>query len=166
VTIRAARSDDADAITNVFLSALSGMTYLPQLYSDEETRTFIEDVLLPNNEVWVAEEGGDVVGFAGFSDGFLRHLWVQRSWQGQGVGTALLKVAMDRCRDGLQLWVFQKNTGARRLYERHGFELAELTNGERNEEHEPDARYVWNPGRQGVKPTNSKLGDEKDVHSK
>jgi GNAT superfamily N-acetyltransferase len=166
VTIRAARSDDADAITNVFLSALSGMTYLPQLYSDEETRTFIEDVLLPNNEVWVAEEVGDVVGFAGFSDGFLRHLWVQLSWQGQGVGTALLKVAMDRCRDGLQLWVFQKNSGARRLYERHGFELAELTNGERNEEHEPDARYVWNPGRHGVKPTNSKLGDEKDVHSK
>jgi ribosomal protein S18 acetylase RimI-like enzyme len=143
VTIRPARSIDADAITDVFLSALSGMTYLPQMYTDDETRTFIKDVLLPNNEVWVAEEGDDAVGFVGFGDGFIRHLWVQRASQGQGIGTALLKVAMDRCPDGLQLWVFQKNTGARHLYERHGFELVELTDGERNEENEPDARYVW-----------------------
>ena len=145
VNIRAVESGDADAITDVFLSALSGMTYLPQLYSDEETRDFITDVLLPNNEVWVADEAGRVVGFAGFGDGFLRHLWVHRTEQNRGVGTALLNCAMDRCPDGLQLWVFQKNVGARRLYERHGFELAELTNGDRNEEHEPDARYVWTP---------------------
>jgi hypothetical protein len=52
---------------------------------------------------------------------------------------------MDRSPGGLQLWVFQKNVGARRLYERAGFELAELTDGERNEEREPDARYVWEP---------------------
>jgi hypothetical protein len=50
------------------------MTYLPQLYTDAETKDFISDVLLPNNEVWVAEEAGRVVGFAGFGDGFLRHL--------------------------------------------------------------------------------------------
>lgn len=62
------------------------------------------------------------------------------------MGTALLKVAMDRCSDGLQLWVFQKNEGAPQLYERHGFELAELTNGDRKAVHEPDARYVWTPG--------------------
>ena len=121
------------------------MTYLPQLYSDAETRDFIKDVLIPNNEVWVAEEAGRVVGFAGFGDGSLRHLWVHRTAQNRGVGTALLKVAMGRCSDGLQLRVFQKNLGARRLYERNGFELAELTNGDRNEEHEPDARYVWTP---------------------
>jgi GNAT superfamily N-acetyltransferase len=121
------------------------MTYLPQLYTDAETKEFIRDVLIPNNEVWVAEEAGRVVGFAGFGDGFLRHLWVQQANQNRGVGTALLKVAMDRSPGGLQLWVFQKNVGARRLYERAGFELAELTDGERNEEREPDARYVWEP---------------------
>lgn len=145
MNIRAVESGDTDAITDVFLSALSGMTYLPQLYSDAETRDFIKDVLIPDNEVWVAEEAGRVVGFAGFGDGSLRHLWVHRTDQNRGVGTALLKVAMDRCSDGLQLRVFQKNLGARRLYERNGFELAELTNGDGNEEHEPDARYVWTP---------------------
>ncbi len=143
--IRAVEGGDTDAITDVFLSALSGMTYLPQLYSDAETRDFIRVVLIPNNEVWVAEESGRVVGFAAFGDGLLRHLWVHRTAQNRGIGTALLVCAMHRCSDGLQLWVFQKNGGARRLYERHGFELVELTNGDRNEEHEPDARYVWKP---------------------
>jgi ribosomal protein S18 acetylase RimI-like enzyme len=49
------------------------------------------------------------------------------------------------CPDGLQLWVFQKNVGARRFYERHGFRLVELTDGAGNEENEPDARYEWRP---------------------
>jgi ribosomal protein S18 acetylase RimI-like enzyme len=145
VNIRLVEPSDTDAIAGVFLSGLSGMTYLPRLYTEEETRDFIKDVLLPNNEVWVAEEAGRVVGFAGFGDGSLRHLWVHRAHQNRGVGTALLKVAMHRCPDGLQLWVYQKNLGARRLYERNGFELAELTSGERNEEKEPEARYVWEP---------------------
>jgi ribosomal protein S18 acetylase RimI-like enzyme len=69
----------------------------------------------------------------------------QRASRGRGIGTALLSLAMDRHPEGLQLWVFRQNTGARRLYEGHGFALAELTDGERNEEHEPDARYVWKP---------------------
>jgi hypothetical protein len=62
-----------------------------------------------------------------------------------GVGTALLGVAKERCPDRLKLRVFQRNSGARRLYERNGFHLAELTDGASNEEHEPEARYVWSP---------------------
>ena len=46
---------------------------------------------------------------------------------------------------GLQLWVFQKNTGAIRFYERHGFRLVKLTDGAENMEREPDALYAW-PG--------------------
>ena len=42
------------------------------------------------------------------------------------------------------LWVFQKNEGARRFYERHGFELVKLTDGAENMEREPDALYRWN----------------------
>ncbi|MDO8391297.1 MAG: hypothetical protein Q7V57_12505 [Actinomycetota bacterium] len=84
MNIRAAEWGDADAIAGLFLSALSGMTYHPQPYSDAETRDFVKDVLIPNNEVWVAEETGRVVGFAGFGDGFLRHLWVHRTDQDRG----------------------------------------------------------------------------------
>jgi ribosomal protein S18 acetylase RimI-like enzyme len=48
--------------------------------------------------------------------------------------------------------VFQKNTGARRFYERYGFTLAELTDGLDTEEHEPDARYEWRPKRRSSDP--------------
>lgn len=129
----------------MFLAALAGMTYLPDLYSEEETRTFIRDVLLPYNEVWVAEEGGRVIGFTGLADDSVRHLWVLPEEQDRGVGTALLELAKGRRPEGLQLWVFQRNVGARRFYERHGFTLVKLTDGSHNEEREPDALYVWKP---------------------
>ncbi len=145
VEVRPVAASDADAVADVFLAALAEMTYLPELYTEEETRTFINEVLLPNNEVWVAIEDGGLVGFVGFGDGSLRHLWVLPRSQGQGVGTALLLLAMEHCPAGLRLSVYQKNVGARRLYERHGFQLTELRDGQDNEENEPDAVYVWKP---------------------
>ena len=48
-------------------------------------------------------------------------------------------------RAAFHLWVFQRNEGARRFYERHGLRLAALTDGAGNEEREPDARYEWRP---------------------
>jgi ribosomal protein S18 acetylase RimI-like enzyme len=58
------------------------------------------------------------------------------------VGTSLLTVAQDAS-DRLQLWTFQRNTNARRFYERHGFALVRRTDGSRNEAKEPDALYLW-----------------------
>lgn len=104
----------------MFLAPLAGMTYLPELCTEAETRTFIRDVLLPNNEVWVAEKGGRVIGLAALGEDALRHLWVQPEAQNGGVGTALLASAKKRRPSGLRLSVFQKNVGARRFYERHG----------------------------------------------
>ena len=113
------------------------------LHTEAETRTFIRDVLLRYIEVWIAEESGRVIGFAGIDGDFLRHLWVRPEAQNRGVGAALLARAKERRPEGLRLWVFEKNVGARRFYERHGFTLAELSDGRGNEEHEPDALYVW-----------------------
>jgi GNAT superfamily N-acetyltransferase len=62
--------------------------------------------------------------------------------QGRGVGTELLDIAKGVCHR-LQLWTFQRNAPARRFYEARGFMLIEETDGARNEEREPDARYLW-----------------------
>jgi len=43
----------------------------------------------------------------------------------------------------LKLWTFQRNTNARRFYEKHGFIADRMTDGMGNEEREPDMRYVW-----------------------
>jgi GNAT superfamily N-acetyltransferase len=106
----------------------------------------VRDVVLRELDVWVAEDDGQVVGFAALGDDLLEHLYVHPEAQNHGVGATLLTVAKEERRPGaLRLWVFQKNAGARRFYERHGFALVRLTDGRGNEEREPDALYQWQP---------------------
>jgi ribosomal protein S18 acetylase RimI-like enzyme len=136
---------DADAVADLFLAAKAEMTYLPQLDTDTETRRWVSDVVLRDLEVWVAEEGDRVVGFAALGNDLLEHLYVHPQEQKRGIGSELLAVSKKRRPHGLRLWVFQKNTGARRFYERHGFSLVRLTDGRDNEEREPDAFYEWRP---------------------
>jgi GNAT superfamily N-acetyltransferase len=62
--------------------------------------------------------------------------------QGRGIGTELLEVAKHAC-ERLELWTFQRNARARRFYEARGFTRVEQSDGARNEEKEPDARYLW-----------------------
>jgi GNAT superfamily N-acetyltransferase len=84
-------------------------------------------------------------GFAALSVDLLEHLYVHPQAESRGIGTALLALSKDRRPGGLRLWVFQKNSSARRFYERHGFRLVQLTDGRGNEEGEPDALYEWQP---------------------
>src|SRR5215218_7351149 len=127
--IRRAAAADADAVAGVFLAAKGEMTYLLQLHTEEETRRWMRDIVLRDLEVWVAEADARVTGFAALRADFLEHLYVHPQEQNHGVGTALLELAKERRPRGLRLWVFQKNVGARRFYERHGFTLARLTDG-------------------------------------
>jgi hypothetical protein len=46
---------------------------------------------------------------------------------------------------GLRLWVFERNSGARAFYARHGFAEVTRTDGSGNEEREPDVLLGW-PG--------------------
>jgi GNAT superfamily N-acetyltransferase len=141
--IRRATADDAGAVADVFLAAKGEMTYLPQLHTEDETRRWMRDIVLRDLEVWIAEADERVTGFAALSADLLEHLYVHPQEQNQGVGTALLALAKERRPRGLRLWVFQKNVGARRFYERHGFTVARLTDGRENEEREADALYEW-----------------------
>lgn len=145
VPIRLARTGEADTIADVFVASFRELTFLPNLHTDDQIRDWIRDEMVPAHEVWVAEADGRIVGFAALTDDLLGHLYVHPEAQSQGVGTALLEWAKSRRPCGFRLWVFQKNEGARRFYERHGFHLVELTDGSGNEEREPDALYEWRP---------------------
>lgn len=144
--IRRARPDDVSAIGAVFLAARDDMTYLPRV-GDEVRSRMGEIVTAGRDEVWVAEVDGRVEGFAAFVGTTLDHLYVRPEAQGRGIGGALFEHAKERRPEGLTFWVFQKNTGARRFYERHGCALARLTDGSGNMEQEPDALYEWRPDR-------------------
>jgi GNAT superfamily N-acetyltransferase len=115
----------------------------------EEHVPLIAGSLERHDEVWVAEEEGRLLGFLAIDrserNGWdvLEKLYVDPEAQNQGVGTLLLSQAKALRPDGLVLWVFQKNGGARRFYERHGFRPVKLTDGAENMEREPDALYAW-----------------------
>jgi len=141
--IRRATREDAVAIGEVFVRARDGMAYLPRI--PDEDRPRLGAWIVERHEVWVWEEDGAVTGFIGIEPGYLSHIYVDPGVQRRGIGTALLVRAKQLLPDGMQLWVFQRNDGARRLYEREGFRLVELTDGQGNMEQEPDARYEWAP---------------------
>jgi len=139
-----ATHEDVEAIVALFEGARdAAMPWLPVLHTREEDLAWMRNVVLPNNEVLVAERAGVLAGFAAIGAATLEHLYVHPNHQGAGVGTELLDEAKRRRPEGLELWAFQRNERARSFYEARGFRLAELTDGAANEEREPDARYVW-----------------------
>jgi ribosomal protein S18 acetylase RimI-like enzyme len=139
--IRRATPDDARAISELFVRARDTMRYLPRI--PEDVRPLLGGRFLARAELWVAEDEGWVVGFAGVSGNELTHLYIDPRAQNRGIGTALLDQMKSLRPERLELWVFQENDGARRFYERHGFQLVRLTDGAGNMEQEPDALYEW-----------------------
>jgi len=144
VEVRLAGPDDADAVAAVFTASFATLTFLPMLHTPEEQRRYIGG-LIEKDEVWVAEDGGRIVGMAVLSAEMLDQLYVNPAAQRHGAGSALLDKAKERRPDGFTFWVFQQNDNARRFYERRGCRLVRLTDGSGNEEKTPDALYEWKP---------------------
>jgi ribosomal protein S18 acetylase RimI-like enzyme len=142
--IRRATPADGAEVSRVFVAARDGMPYLPRIEDDH--RPVLGGWFIDRGPIFVFEEDGAIAAFSGIKDGELTHLYVDPAAQNRGFGSALVEHAKGESPDGLSLWVFQKNEGARRFYERHGFRLVELTDGTGNMEREPDARYEWTSG--------------------
>lgn len=121
------------------------MPYLPRISDDDRPK--LEGWITARHEVWVIEDHRRVIGFAGLSKGWLDHLYIDPDAQSRGFGSKLLQHVKSLQPEGLRLWVFQKNAGARRSYEHHDFRLERLTDGSSNMEREPDALYVLKPER-------------------
>jgi putative acetyltransferase len=143
--LRRARPEDAAAIAAVLTAARAAQAWFPRLHTPDEDAAFVRDLLLPDYEVWVAEDAGRVVGFAAIHDDMLGHLFVHPDAQGAGVGTCLLDKTKELRPRGFDLWTHQASE-ARAFYERRGLVAVELTDGSTNMEKLPDVRYRWRPG--------------------
>ncbi|MFB7086700.1 GNAT family N-acetyltransferase [Streptomyces sp. NPDC056296] len=147
VVLRRAAATDARAAADVWLASFAAA--LPTVVrprTDEEVLDYFRHVLVPLRETWVAEAAGrDIVGVMVLEEGELSQLYLAPDWRGRGIGDRFVALAKERGPRGLSLWTFQVNTPAHRFYERHGFIAVEWTDGARNEEREPDVRYVWLP---------------------
>lgn len=158
--IRRATADDAPALTDLYLRARAAAepAIPPGVHSPAEVAAWMTHVVLPTQEVWVAQDedkdvddavlallvlaGPDESGDPDLA--WVEQLYVEPALTGHGIGSALLDLARKRHPAGLQLWCFATNTGARRFYERHGFVAVAHTDGD-NEEGAPDVRYAWRP---------------------
>jgi GNAT superfamily N-acetyltransferase len=142
--VRRAHTDEAAPIATVFLrSRHASVPAIPPLvHDDDDVHHYFASVVLPDHEVWIGDADGQVVALLVLGDDFIEHLYVDPDWTGRGLGSELVDVAKTRCREGLSLWTFQSNAGARRFYENHGFKAEAMTDGD-NEEGAPDVRYRW-----------------------
>lgn len=145
VTVRPAVPGDAGALAAVHLRARRAAPMPEPAHPDSTLAPFLA-TRIGADQVWVAEAGERVLGYARHTPTWLDDLYVDPSAARQGVGSLLLDVVKDRLADGFCLWVFASNAPARAFYARHGLIELEETDGSANEERAPDVRMAW-PGR-------------------
>lgn len=143
MTTRQLAPSDAKATARVLRASFDNrLPWLAGLHTPDEDRAYFANVVFDECEVWGSFDGDDLIGFIAFRENWIDQLYVLPAYQGRGIGGALLALAQARF-SKIQLWTFQKNDVARNFYENRGFVSAEQTDGSRNEEREPDVRYVW-----------------------
>ena len=144
-TLRRAGLDEADAVADLWLRSrrASIPANPPTIHDDADVRVFFSTVVLPEREVWVIDRVGEgIVALLVLECGWVEHLHVDAERTGHGLGSRLIDLAKGQNAAGLDLWTFQSNAGARRFYERDGFVIIAMTDGD-NEEGAPDVHYRW-----------------------
>jgi GNAT superfamily N-acetyltransferase len=142
VTLRRAHPRDAAALAELHTRTRRiSIPYLPHVHSDEETHKWMADHVVPHLEVWVAEVSGEVAGYLALEKDMVDQLYVAPDYQHRGIGSLLLEKAKQSRPEGLELYCFTRNAPARVFSEACGFVPIQFTDGQRNEEHEPDVLY-------------------------
>ena len=145
IECRTARLDDLDAIAQVWHeSAARADGASPDVPPLGEFRRRIDVELAGAWTLIVALVESRIVGLLALKldEGVLDQLFVSPSAQSQGVGSRLLKQAMDAMPTGFMLRTASANIGARRFYERAG--LTFVSEGRHPWQGHPVCFYAWN----------------------
>lgn len=108
--------------------------FIPASYW-ESRREAVKEAL-PQAELYVWEENGEVLGFIGLEGCHIAGIFVRQGAQSKGVGKRLLDRAKAG-RDRLTLCVYRRNVRAAAFYRREGFILEE----ERTDSDTGEAEY-------------------------
>jgi chorismate mutase/ribosomal protein S18 acetylase RimI-like enzyme len=150
--LRRARPEESEALAALYGAArrAAAPAMPPARHSPEEDRGWFAARLRDGeHETWVAEDDGELLGYALVAATWLDHLFVAPGRQSEGIGGSLLELVKSIRPDGFCLWVFETNVRARAFYAGHGLVELERTDGSGNEEKAPDVRMAW-PGQDPV----------------
>lgn len=99
-TIRRATPEEAATLTNLALAAKRHWGYPEHWIKHWEADLTISPEFIDHNEVYVADQDGDVRGFYALTieetKAELEHMWVLPDYIGTGIGKELFLDAMDR----------------------------------------------------------------------
>src|SRR5262249_41453405 len=129
--VRPAQPTDGPTVAEIFLRSFHAtLPHIQLAHTDDEAREHFATVVTNERETWVvADDTNTVVGFLSLHDDHVEQLYVLPESTGRGFGRALLDEAKRARPGGLRLYAFQANTGARRFYERHGFDVVDFDDG-------------------------------------
>ena len=139
-SLRPATPLDAGRIGAIMSAWIEETPWIPQLHTRAEDIAYA-GIMIDRGWVTVAESQ-TVVGYLARDKVDVVALYVDRAARCQGIGTLLLTDAMQHA-DTLQLWTFEANIGAQRLYARLGFNETHRTDGSGNDENLPDIHFEW-----------------------
>lgn len=148
VVLRNATTDDASTVAALLhASRRTYIPYAPMAHSLLEVTQWLGDTLIPAGRVTLACTQDAVVGVLATSVaeadgiGWIDQLYLLPGFASKGIGALLLGHGLASLPRPVRLYTFQANAGARRFYERHGFQAIAFTDGSTNEERCPDVLF-------------------------
>lgn len=109
---------DLDRIMDIWLQGnLEAHSFIEEEYWKNNYNSVRS--VLPNAEVYVYEEGEDILGFIGMDADYIAGLFVASGQRGRRIGHQLITKVKQRNR--LSLHVFEKNADAMAFYLAEGF---------------------------------------------
>ena len=79
---------------------------------------------LPQAEVYIYEQGGNIAGFIGLEGSHIAGLFIDKHHQSQGIGTSLIEFIKQK-HLSLTLTVYRKNEKTLQFYQKHNFVAVE-----------------------------------------
>ena len=119
--IRKMEKKDLDRVSKIWLETnINAHDFIPAQYWEKNYGLVRE--MLPQAEIYVWEEDGQIQGFAGLYEDYIAGIFVLEQAQSKGIGGQLLNYIKGR-KPYLSLKVYQKNIRAVKFYKREGFQI-------------------------------------------
>lgn len=137
--VRPVKPCDIDKLSRIWLDCnVEAHSFIPEAYWESKAPEVSRQ--LAAAELYVAEDAGRILGFAGLQGDYLAGIFVESAQRSRGIGRQLLD-HIKNIRPAFSLSVYQKNTRAVSFYIREGFRI--VSEGRDDETGEADFTMAW-----------------------